>query len=77
MNDATSFAVPTPPAGISAALSAFDAATAELGVRNQVTTFTASDFGRTYNSNGTGTDHGWGSHHLIMGGAVNGGQVPF
>jgi len=62
-------------AEISAALSAFDAATAELGVRNQVTTFTASDFGRTYNSNGTGTDHGWGSHHLIMGGAVNGGDI--
>jgi uncharacterized protein (DUF1501 family) len=62
-------------AEISAALAAFDAATAELGVRDQVTTFTASDFGRTYNSNGTGTDHGWGSHHLIMGGAVNGGDI--
>ena len=62
-------------AEISAALSAFDSATQELGVRNAVTTFTASDFGRTYNSNGTGTDHGWGSHHLIMGGAVNGGDI--
>jgi uncharacterized protein (DUF1501 family) len=38
----------------------------------RVTTFTCSDFGRTFPCNGQGTDHGWGSHHLIMGGAVNG-----
>jgi uncharacterized protein (DUF1501 family) len=38
----------------------------------RVTLFTSSDFGRTFPSNGQGTDHGWGSHHLIMGGAVNG-----
>src|SRR5205823_2527568 len=37
-------------------------------------TFTASDFGRTFTSNGAGTDHGWGSHHFVMGGAVNGGR---
>jgi len=70
---------------LSQALSAFSQATVELGVQNQVTTFTASDFSRTFNTNGTndgtaGSDHGWGSHHLIMGGAVNGadiyGQVP-
>jgi uncharacterized protein (DUF1501 family) len=70
---------------LSQALSAFSAATSELGVQNQVTTFTASDFSRTFNTNGTndgtaGSDHGWGSHHLIMGGAVKGadiyGQVP-
>jgi len=70
---------------LSQALSAFSAATTELGVQNQVTTFTASDFSRTFNTNGTndgtaGSDHGWGSHHLIMGGAVKGadiyGQVP-
>jgi len=65
---------------ISQALNAFYAATVELGVANQVTTFTASDFSRTYNPNGTGTDHGWGTHCLIMGGAVNGkniyGQMP-
>jgi uncharacterized protein (DUF1501 family) len=60
---------------ISAALAAFDAATTEMGVTNQVTTFTASDFGRTYTSNGDGSDHGWGSHHLIMGGAVQGGDI--
>lgn len=39
---------------------------------SQVTTFTASDFGRTLTSNGDGSDHGWGSHHFVVGGAVNG-----
>ena len=42
---------------------------------SQVTTFTASDFGRTFTSNGDGTDHGWGAHHIVMGGAVNGAEV--
>ena len=56
------------------AMSAFYAATVELGVANQVTTFTASDFGRTLSSNADGSDHGWGSHHFVMGGAVNGGR---
>ena len=42
---------------------------------DQVTTFTASDFGRTLTSNGDGTDHGWGSHQLVLGGAVAGGQI--
>jgi uncharacterized protein (DUF1501 family) len=65
---------------LSQALSAFSAATTELGVPNQVTTFTASDFSRTFNTNGTndgtaGSDHGWGSHHLVMGGAVKGGDI--
>jgi uncharacterized protein (DUF1501 family) len=65
---------------LSQALSAFSAATTEIGVPNQVTTFTASDFSRTFNTNGTndgtaGSDHGWGSHHLIMGGAVQGGDI--
>jgi uncharacterized protein (DUF1501 family) len=54
------------------ALAAFDAATAELGVASQVTTFTASDFGRTLSSNGDGSDHGWGSFHFVFGGAVRG-----
>lgn len=44
-------------------------------MRNQVTLFTASDFGRTFTSNGDGTDHGWGSHHFIIGGAVKGGNI--
>jgi uncharacterized protein (DUF1501 family) len=57
------------------ALAYFDAALTALGVQNQVTTFTASDFGRTFTSNGDGTDHGWGAHHFVMGGAVRGGKV--
>lgn len=44
-------------------------------MRSQVTTFTASEFGRTFTSNGDGTDHGWGGHHLMMGGAVVGSEV--
>ena len=57
------------------ALAQFDADLTTLGMRDQVTTFTASDFGRTITSNGDGSDHGWGSHHFVMGGAVKGGRV--
>jgi len=57
---------------VSDALSSFYSATVELGVASQVTTFTASDFGRTLTSNGDGSDHGWGSHHFVLGGAVAG-----
>lgn len=57
---------------LSDALTAFDASLQELGVRDAVTTFTASDFGRTLSTNGDGTDHGWGGHQFVMGGAVNG-----
>jgi uncharacterized protein (DUF1501 family) len=57
---------------VSAAMTAFYNATVEMGVANKVTTFTASDFGRTMASNGDGSDHGWGSHHLVVGGAVKG-----
>ena len=57
---------------VSDAMTAFYNATVELGVANQVTSFTASDFGRTLQSNGDGSDHGWGSHHFVVGGAVNG-----
>jgi uncharacterized protein (DUF1501 family) len=60
---------------LSRALKAFYDATTELGVANQVTTFTASDFGRTYIPNAGGTDHGWGNHQFIMGGAVKGGEI--
>jgi uncharacterized protein (DUF1501 family) len=60
---------------LSQGLNAFNSATVELGVADQVTTFTASDFSRTFNTNGDGSDHGWGSHHLIMGGAVKGGDI--
>jgi uncharacterized protein (DUF1501 family) len=61
-------------AELDGALWSFYAATLELGVASDVTTFTASDFGRTYGSNGDGSDHGWGAHHLVMGGAVAGGR---
>ena len=54
------------------ALAAFQTAAAELGVANSVTTFTASDFGRTLTTDGDGSDHGWGSMHFVLGGAVKG-----
>ena len=57
------------------ALAAFDAAMTELRIQDRVTTFTASDFGRTLSSNGDGSDHGWGSHHFVMGGAVRGRRI--
>ena len=61
---------------LAAALAAFDTATGQLGVSSNVTTFTESDFGRTFQPNGNaGTDHGWGSHTLVLGGAVQGGQI--
>jgi uncharacterized protein (DUF1501 family) len=60
---------------ISQSLNAFNNALVRIGAENQVTTFTASDFGRTYNTNGDGSDHGWGSHHFLMGGAVRGGDI--
>jgi len=56
-------------------LAAFFAATQELGVADAVTAFTAADFGRTLTVNGDGTDHGWGAHHFVVGGAVNGGDI--
>jgi len=59
-------------ADVSSSMKAFYDATQELGLADKVTTFTSSDFGRTYNTNGDGSDHGWGSHHIVMGGGVNG-----
>ncbi len=53
----------------------FDSVLEAMGMLNQVTAFTASDFGRTFTCNGDGTDHGWGGHHFVSGGAVNGGDV--
>lgn len=53
----------------------FNQGVADLGMANNVTTFTASDFSRTYGTNGEGTDHAWGNHHFVMGGAVRGGQI--
>jgi uncharacterized protein (DUF1501 family) len=60
---------------ISNAVTAFQAAMVELGLADKVTLFSASDFGRTLNSNGEGSDHGWGAHHFAVGGAVRGRQV--
>lgn len=56
-------------------LAYFDATLGALGLRERVVSFTASDFGRTFTSNGDGTDHGWGAHHFVLGGAVRGGDL--
>jgi uncharacterized protein (DUF1501 family) len=56
-------------------MKAFYDATVALGVANGVTTMTMSDFGRTLKSNGQGSDHGWGGHQFVMGGAVKGGRI--
>jgi uncharacterized protein (DUF1501 family) len=74
LHDALSSRHPALMQQVGGALASFDAALQELGVADQVTAFTASDFGRTLSSNGDGTDHGWGSHHFVMGGAVRGGR---
>jgi uncharacterized protein (DUF1501 family) len=65
---------------LGAGLEYFDGVMTAQGLSDQVTTFTASDFGRTLTANSNGTDHGWGSHHFVVGGAVAGqnmyGQYP-
>jgi uncharacterized protein (DUF1501 family) len=65
---------------LSGAIGSFYKAMDELGTAEKVTTFTISDFARTITSNGSGTDHAWGGHSLVFGGAVNGrhifGKVP-
>ena len=60
---------------VSACMFAFQRAMEQLAVGDKVTTFTASDFSRTLPTNSQGSDHGWGSHHVIMGAAVKGGQT--
>ena len=60
---------------LSQGMKAFYDATVEMGVAQSVTSFTASDFGRTYPTNGGGSDHGWGSHQLVMGGSALGGDL--
>ena len=62
-------------ARLGAAMRAFHDATEELGVADRVTSFTASDFGRTLTSNANGSDHGWGAMHFVMGGAVAGRTI--
>lgn len=60
---------------VSAAMKGFQDGLESIGMGDSVTSFTASDFNRTYDSNGRGSDHGWGGHHMIMGGGVNGQKV--
>jgi len=60
---------------VSECIFAFQRAMEQLGVGDQVTTFTASDFARTFPTNSQGSDHGWGGHHFIIGGAVQGRQT--
>ncbi len=60
---------------VSQAVGYFWSALGEIGLRNNVTLFSASDFGRTLRSNGNGSDHAWGGNHFVLGGAVNGGRV--
>ena len=58
---------------LASALAAFERSKDELGVSGQVTTFTESEFARTFEPNArVGTDHAWGGHHLVLGGAVRG-----
>jgi uncharacterized protein (DUF1501 family) len=70
--DAKNAIIPGLMGKVSEAMGAFYEATVLMGIADKVTTFTASDFGRTLASNGDGSDHGWGSHHLVVGGAVKG-----
>ncbi len=60
---------------LSNAVADFQNATQTLGIADKVTLFTASDFNRTYNSNGKGSDHAWGNHQIVVGGAVRGGKL--
>jgi uncharacterized protein (DUF1501 family) len=60
---------------LSECMSAFYQATKELNISDRVTLFTASDFGRTFQSNGSGADHAWGSHSFVLGGSVRGGRI--
>ncbi len=60
---------------LSDSLGAFNDALEQMGLQNSVTTITLSDFGRSLTSNGSGTDHGWGSYAFVTGGAVKGGEI--
>jgi len=61
---------------LSPAMGAFYQATEELDLHDQVTTFTMSDFNRAMQPNSNyGSDHAWGGHHMVMGGAVQGGEI--
>lgn len=62
-------------AELSQCMGAFYQATEELNISDRVTLFTASDFGRTFQANGSGADHAWGSHSMVLGGSVKGGDI--
>lgn len=62
-------------ADLDRSLSDFQDTLSEVNMSDSVTTFTASDFGRTLTTNSDGSDHGWGGHYIVMGGAVNGGRM--
>lgn len=77
-HDVQNTAQPNNLSKVASALAYFDEALGNIGgvnMRESVTTFTASDFSRTFTTNGDGTDHAWGGHHLVMGGAVRGGDI--
>ncbi len=77
-HDFQNTAQPNNLAKVAHALAYFDGALGNVGglnMRNNVTTFTASDFSRTFTTNGDGTDHAWGGHHFVMGGSVRGGDI--
>jgi uncharacterized protein (DUF1501 family) len=77
-HDVQNTAQPNLLAKVAHALAYFDSALSDIGGvdrRSGVTTFTASDFSRTFTTNGDGTDHAWGGHHFVMGGAVRGGDI--
>ncbi|WP_257389421.1 DUF1501 domain-containing protein, partial [Tahibacter caeni] len=74
-HDAQSADQPQLLAGLDRALAAFQRTLQAMNLQDQVTTFTASDFGRSMTSNGDGSDHGWGNHLFVLGGAVNGRRV--
>ncbi len=62
-------------AQLSQGMAAFNEALKEIGYHDKVITYTASDFGRNLYTNGTGSNHGWGGNHMLMGGPINGGEV--
>jgi uncharacterized protein (DUF1501 family) len=62
-------------AELSQSLNSFFQAMTDLSLHNSVTAFTVSDFARTFQPNGQGSDHGWGAHHVVVGGAVKGGAT--
>jgi uncharacterized protein (DUF1501 family) len=57
------------------AIQTFWSEVVNLGLENNVVLYTASDFGRTLTSNGSGSDHAWGGNHFIISGSANGGEI--